>query len=67
MWVVASGEGKSRIIINELCIVFECKAFSKVYLVYDNKYLCNRDKLDFEDYLILHSIPDDFVEFCVAD
>jgi hypothetical protein len=66
MWVVPSGEGKSRIIINVLADVFECKAFDKVYLVYDNEYLCNRDKVDFEDYFILHGIPKEYAVFCVA-
>lgn len=49
MWCVPSGEGKSRILAFVCLIGLKTGMFQKVYLIFDNKHLMERDRADFEN------------------
>ena len=48
LWNVPSGQGKSRIMAFVALIALKTKMFPRVYLVFDNDHLKDRDKSDFE-------------------
>jgi preprotein translocase subunit SecA len=48
MWVVPSGQGKSRIAATTAFIILQlCEDTPKVHLVFENQYLMERDRADF--------------------
>lgn len=49
LWCVPSGDGKTRIMPYTGVIALKTGMFQKVYLVFDNQHLMERDRADFED------------------
>lgn len=47
LWCVPSGQGKSRIMAFACLLALQTEIFTKVYMVFDNDYLMNRDKAVF--------------------
>lgn len=47
LWVVPSGQGKSRIAATAAAIGLMCEMFSKVHMVFENQHLLQRDFVDY--------------------
>ncbi len=56
LWIVPSGQGKSRIIAMTAAIAILTGMYSKVHLVFSNEYLMERDRVEFEDLWMLTDV-----------
>lgn len=59
LWVVPSGQGKSRIIAMASAIALLCEVYERVHLVFSSKYLMERDRKEFEELWMLVGMSTD--------
>lgn len=63
LWVVPSGQGKSRITASAAALALMSGAVTKVHLVFESKHLLERDRRDFGAYWLLLGYGESQVEY----
>ena len=58
MYIVGGGQGKSRIVASSTLLALVEMGFEKVYLVFSNQWLLDRDRADFADWLVIGDLTE---------